>query len=333
MKLMQGLLLGFNAVAWSCGIAIGQIGLSFNSLDWLAADADVIVRGVVVDLTHAPDTNALSVSMVTLDVGETLKGERVKRLKFAIDVVNHGNLLERWKKNDDELLCFLKRKQPQSVHRDVRGGAQQRDAAFNRYDVDLYAIGWGWGVMAFGARTPEDHQPAPPIFGIDLRLLETRDEILKATREAVAKGGNGKPIRPHRVYLPGSIAQRTGRRGDANILVVPIDERLESLAMHLIRSPAQFLPDGDTSHHDALRQKGGANEATKYLLRQEGVKALKYFKSDGNIAVLKSLLADSSSGIRDGEEVYGVREVAYQTLRSWDCDIDKPVLKRASRKE
>jgi hypothetical protein len=71
-------------------------------------------------------------------------------------------------------------------------------------------------------------------------------------------------------------------------------------------------------------------------LRAEGAKALTYFKSESNIAILKALLNDSASSVeqpRSGtadrpQRVYIVREAAYNVLMRWSVEVTpKPLLR------
>ena len=99
------------------------------------------------------------------------------------------------------------------------------------------------------------------------------------------------------------------------VLSVPVDQRLEERA------------------HDYVRSED-------YHKRAEGARALRYFKSGGNIARVKGLLSDSGWAYlrraqeNDGIEVriYGVRLEAYQTLTAWGIDVGKPLTREEVRK-
>ena len=94
------------------------------------------------------------------------------------------------------------------------------------------------------------------------------------------------------------------------MLKVPVDERLEARGHEFIKSD-------------------------QYMRWGEGARALRYFKSDENIARLKGLLDDPGWSYlhhpdqNDGLEVrlYGVRDDAFQTLKSWEVDVPKPVIR------
>jgi hypothetical protein len=75
-------------------------------------------------------------------------------------------------------------------------------------------------------------------------------------------------------------------------------------------------------------------------MRAEGARALRYFKSDENIASLRKLLADPGCAYRypdpknDNiqERIYVVRYQAYQTLKAWGVEVEKPVITEEVRK-
>jgi HEAT repeat protein len=70
-------------------------------------------------------------------------------------------------------------------------------------------------------------------------------------------------------------------------------------------------------------------------LREEGARALQFFKSDDNVAALKKLLQDPSFVTRvkqEGERLiethrdYRVREAAFATLKSFGIEVPEPIL-------
>jgi HEAT repeat protein len=93
--------------------------------------------------------------------------------------------------------------------------------------------------------------------------------------------------------------------------VVPVDDRLERQARQWTRSE-------------------------DWLLRKEGAKALGYFRSDENVAILKRLLDDPSYSTEVKEEGgqvieiardYFVRAAAYASLQKVGIHVAKPVLR------
>ena len=89
--------------------------------------------------------------------------------------------------------------------------------------------------------------------------------------------------------------------------------------------------------------KPGARDALQsdaYLDREEAARALRYFPSEENTARLKRLWNDPGwAYLRHAEEnhgievrVYGVRREAYETLKSWGVNADKPTTREEVRK-
>ncbi len=159
----------------------------------------------------------------------------------------------------------------------------------------------------------------PPILTMNLTVLDQPEEILAAARKAVAAGKH-RPVQEHKIWLPRQVAQRSGRSGDTNHLDAPVDQRLEVLARRLLQLPGDFT---------------GGNSGFENLLRREGLAALRYFKSEENIALVRPFLADLSwlvetRGTGNGAEVkrwvYYLRKEAYATLRHWKVEIREPLL-------
>ncbi len=150
----------------------------------------------------------------------------------------------------------------------------------------------------------------------DLKLLRDPGAVIRIAKETVRR--TPAPVR--RIHTFGLMVPReavAGTRweglyatGGHLSLGVPVDERLERRA------------------HDDIRSES-------YMRREEGVRALRFFRSEENVARAKSLLADPGWGYRRHAEenmglevrVYGVREEAYRTLTSWGVRADKPVIR------
>lgn len=147
----------------------------------------------------------------------------------------------------------------------------------------------------------------------DMTLLRNPDDVIKAAREAVRRMPLGvKRVHTFRLSVPRELVGGTtwepyyGTGGHLR-LVVPVDMHLEKRAQDYLRSE-------------------------NYMKRAEGVRALRYFKSDANIARVKALLTDPGHVIRqadkgEGQEAfYVVRYEAYETLKAWRIDVKEPVI-------
>jgi hypothetical protein len=267
--------------------------LQLTSLEWLVADADVVARGVVVEVASDQNWN-----IVTLDVLETLKGAKALRLKFVVHKFDKADAaLAQAKQSKRELLWILKR-QDSGASRE----APDREKVAARHKIDLYApflpgrpgepslpvIPLGPSLV--GQAFQPDSQPGkadlqgpqPPSFlTIDLRLLKTSDELVKGIRTAIAETKGQERVRSYSVTLPREIAQRTGFSCFHNLLTVPVDRRLEEFARRLVQSPGDFLAKNDPDH--------------RHLLRLEGVKTLRLFRSEKNLAIVRAWLDDPMS--------------------------------------
>lgn len=155
----------------------------------------------------------------------------------------------------------------------------------------------------------------------DLTLLRDPDAVLRVAREVVRR----TPAAVRRLHNFGLVVPRETVVGTKKweeyyatggwlVLNVPVDGRLEMRA------------------RDAIRSKD-------YLRREEGGRALRYFKSDENIVRVKALLDDPGWSYRhhpqenEGVEVrfYGVRQEAYRTLKSWGVSADRPITRKEVR--
>jgi hypothetical protein len=155
----------------------------------------------------------------------------------------------------------------------------------------------------------------------DFTLLRDGEDVLRVAKQTVQRMPAAiKRIHTFPLVVPREVVVGTqwepyyGTGGHLR-LSVPVEERLEKRAQDYISSDS-------------------------YQKRQEGVRALRYFKSDGNIARVKPLLGDAGFGHlkraeeNGGVEVrwYAVRDEAYRTLRAWGVNVEKPVIQEEVRK-
>ncbi len=323
------LTLAVAAFAWALipSPASAQMGYQACSLDWLVADSDVVVRASVSQVKRVPIPNPNPKMYqepedritVTLKVHETLKGVRAESLEFTEEILGYFRVYDGWKEAAREQLWFLVRDTEREGDAEPEAGIAPR--------LRLKPYGGGWSVVRLGPPVPEEKgfvAMPPPIFSMDLSVLEKPNDILDAARAAAAEGGKRGRVQGHDLDLPRGVMQRSGRSGDANSLRVPVDRRLETLAHRLIESPRDFL--------------AGAERAYADQLRLEGIGALRHFSSEKNVALLKPLLGDPAWSIHvdpDGKEEESIRPPRsgpYETLRSWGIAVDKPVLREDAPK-
>ena len=153
----------------------------------------------------------------------------------------------------------------------------------------------------------------------DVKLIRDPESVIRLARDATNRlPANIKRVHTFELHVPREVVARTSwetyyNTGGHLMLSVPVDQHLEKRAQDSVRS--------ENPHR-----------------RGEGARALAYFKSDENMSLVRPLLDDPgitySQPAHDdeaGERVYGVRYSAYQTLKSWGIDVEKPVFREAMR--
>jgi hypothetical protein len=290
------------------GVGFAQIGYGPPSIEWLTASSDVVVRASVADLgfkDRAPKAGETESQWqwvtVTLTVRATLKGKAPETIVFVIEQVRGVETLPRWKESGQAVLWFLvdigDRKE--EIPRDFPGPPQGR--------LRLRELGAKFlGTAAVELASPKAGKRVPsPVFSMDFQVLDDEDKILEAVKAEAARQQKGE-VSAIRLSMPRKVAARSGRSGDVNVLYVPVNDRLEQLALDWVRSKEDWL-------------------------RQAGVRALGPFKSEANAAVLRGMMDDPAWWVEEKdnlkERVYYIREAAYKTLREWELPVTRPVLR------
>jgi hypothetical protein len=147
------------------------------------------------------------------------------------------------------------------------------------------------------------------VYTLSSKNLREPGEILDYCRRAVAAAERLKPKRSHAftaVEPPGWVTR-----------VAPVDGRLEARALQWV-----------------------ASDDTRW--REEGARALKYFKTDAAVAALEKLLGDPAHAVTDtspgGRDVgrhrhYYVREAAFASLKELGVRVPKPVVREPLARE
>jgi len=139
-------------------------------------------------------------------------------------------------------------------------------------------------------------------------LLREPDKVIEYIREVLRTHPGVNHVEGFRMPIPKTWNALNGNGPDP--LIVPIDANLEKWAVETIRNRP---PGGDYSRAiEALR---------------------KFFKSDQNIALLKSQLDDPTylskfAEYNNGIEVrtYDIRRMAYESLKAWGVEFREPVI-------
>jgi len=289
-----------------------------DSLEWMAADSKAIVRAVVVDVTREPaDHDWEFWDTVTVEVLETLKGTPRAKVTFVVNTLRSDEELARWKQQRQELLLFL-----------VEGKLlREQGANYARHELAPRPH-WKRSSIELGSGA------TPHVLTMDFGALTDPKPVLERTRAAIAATAKAGQVGKHVVRRPVS-----SWRGAYVYLTVPADRRLETEARRWIESPDDSMPKTDepaaTSVDDSSRLCNAWWPMTTKALRAEGIKALRHFKSDENVALMKSLLDDPASyrhTVEEGEwtairrREYFLRQEAFTTLKQWSVEVAQPVL-------
>lgn len=303
MKTLLPLLLAFLLCGAAARESAAQVGYTASSVEWTTDAADRVVRASVRDLQFrdAPplySTDRWQWVTVTLAVQETLKGETGNRLVFTVRRTRDDRTLRDWRASGQSLLWFLKRRGREP--NDFTGPESAWDApsgtAANKLAVELGGREHGGRLLA-------------PVLAMDLALLQTDSALLDAVRKEARYRKSGGLTEQHGVSIPRELMAKTGRSGDANALVVPVDARLEALAH-------RWMTAGEPTWK-----------------RMEGISALRHFRTPAQEALLLGLLEDPESSTvvdydPDGKlyhwRVHYLREAAYRVLKEWNVPVSNP---------
>ena len=286
--------------------------LSIDSLEWMASDSDVIVRGTIDDLVMVQKGDyksrksyevTLDVHLVKLRVDETIKGEVADTISLTI---YDGGRLSKWKKKKTPLVLFLKDWAMQvEPKRLVNVAHDYRVPPVVRY------AGRGTDTKAIIA-LDTDH---PKVFSASNGWLDDPRKMLAIVRSYLAQEPSGRQSRS-----------------------------LEHSRLVSFKPPADFfLRDTPWENNRYVRMKFPIDaylekQARRWLTsdRKEqrwlGAYCLVYFKSDENTQVLRKLLNDPGKWpkpVKDEiytrqEVTYLVRREAWTVLNAWGCDDPKP---------
>ena len=246
-----------------------------ESIECAVANSFQVVVGTIVEVHAKVETDTSAGREVTMLVEEILKGSHYERVRVGLR--RPAADLAGWKERSTRLLVM------------------QGDPRTEMDVIDLTDKGLA-------------------VFTSDLTLLRKPEDVIRAAKETVRRMPGVKRIERYKLRVPdratvaGTKWEEVYKNGSYIRVAVPIDDRLEKLAIEYLR-------------------------AKDYEQRREGAILLSYFKSDENVARAKALLDDPNWGYSHraednrGVEVrsYGVREMAYSALRDWGVKVEKPV--------
>ncbi len=202
------------------GFAPGRARAEINgadSIEWATIDADLVVRGHVVNVAASKAKDSPGWYVVTLSVAETLKGKAQKRVTFLTPQLGN-EAPDEWRAKDRELLLFL-----------VRGSRRAAD------DKRYASATWAPRHSNFGDKPFYflNDKTLSPAFASDFSVLADRN-VLQATIRNAAKSNATKV---HKVDLPFESPAFTALYGGSSVwLYVPADAALEARALTWLAS-------------------------------------------------------------------------------------------------
>ena len=246
-----------------------------TTVEWMTTTSDVVVRGKVVGVDReAPGPR------VRVHVAETLKGVHHEIVFIDLPSWVKGKAEKKWEDEKVEVLLFLNE---QDAVRNGQGPLRPLLLQFfgrpGAYPLD------GSG---------------DPIYGMSLKKLADRDEILSAVRRSSA-------VVPRRTapeaFMTHIVPEEYAKRvytGSGLVLVHPLDKQLEA-------------------HARKWAEPGQEN-------RHWGIIALKHFRSDENIRFIYTFLDDPDDIpiTTEGKRIYLLRQLAYDTLSEWGEKVKAP---------
>ena len=271
-----------------------------ESIEWVVADSDRVVLGKVLKVEMALGKDKRAFEVATVAVTRTFKGAAARRVKFVLRNYN-GPCVKGWLKDGVPMVFCLTSRARAEDSKDLPAG----------FDWILRDDGNDHSAVLLG-KTARPRPCTIPVLTRDCRVLTDPNAIIGAVDAAARPLPKGRKRRAHTLDVPfGTEVFNKLSDGSAVELTVPVDEGLERLGRVWCRSD-------------------------DYEKRIAGAKALRYFKNDRNIKVLKRLLKDpdfavvSREGARPGQtdrrRVYEVRQLALEALQTFGVKVNRPVV-------
>jgi hypothetical protein len=267
-----------------------------ESIEWVVADSDRVVVGKVVKVKRVLGKGRQPYELATVEVSRTLKGPPTGQVTFLLP--NYGEPVARqWLESGvPSLFCLV------SIRR-----SRIKDPPISGVEWALRAEGDRFSAIPFGG-TQKDRRLTIQAFTRDFGIVTEPEQVIKAIATFTRSLPRGWKRQSHSVRVPPKTAVYNELFArNAIFLEVPVDGHLERLGRSWCLSE-------------------------DYGARIVGVKILRRFKNDVNIAMLKALLKDPGSSERSmsmtrpggtdlvqvyRKRVYGVRQLAYEALQDF----------------
>lgn len=308
---------------WLTGLSGGLVRPAFaqhhpvySSLEAQFTEADSVCIGTIAEVGEPQPTKyGTPIMQVTLDVTETLKGEKHKRYPVFLYLYSRSNarsILQEKSRKRTPLLAFIRHRRN-----------DQTDADGPDRTAELFPIN----------PTEDDSNseiPTVGYFSMDFRLLRTPRQVLDAVHRYAKKAPKTATMHAF-IYIPDLIRKQFPYSTGGELLV-PVAPQLEPIARRMILTPASFLPAESEVHNVSHTEYLAFQPVDEGNLRRIGVQALAHFQSKANIELLKRQLSDPFIERRtdptwEGEkDVYSVRKFAFDTLKKWGVKVAEPQL-------
>jgi hypothetical protein len=148
-----------------------------ETLDWMAADSQVVVRAVVVDFVDEVDGAKQKWNTVVIRVRATLKGKHKPFHTYVIPDWGHDKLAG-WKKTQQELLVFLADTRAPDASNQWWNKWNKKAAL---YELTLRSGSWSVIELVTAAK-PRSH--FEKVYTLDLQDPTDPNEIVEYTRTA-----------------------------------------------------------------------------------------------------------------------------------------------------
>ena len=292
-------LLAFSVLLAVTGIRVARAEFDIvDSLEWMAIDAPLIIRGRVTEFKDTKGPDGVTYRDITVAVAEVIKGKlEEKSVEVRLRLLGENRAGLAWKEVGHPYLLFLR-----------KGRAIDDQAMANRW------------VLREARQSAVDLDKPELAYLADMTKARTADDILKAVREYAKKEAKASVVGEPNIFKPQTGYLRLEVPWDSEIRREPHDDRVLYLN---VPADEKYRP---------LAMKEAQSHHTWY--RAEGADMLRNYPGKETLELLTRLLQDpgeskwSTSRSELDRISYPVREAAYDSLRALGENPEKPVLER-----
>jgi hypothetical protein len=280
--------------ASSAGLVVGE------SIEWILASSDRVVFGKATSVDFVNDKEGKERKLVTVDVSETLKGAKDKRLTFVSDPTWDSDF-EKARDNRIAMLFCL-----------VNNDGKHIDAM--RYPLLLRPSRIGMSTVWLD---PKDSGCA---LTSDFRVLTRPDDVMACVRQSIRDLEKAPTTKSFTLDVPQTsevfreLYARSGVR-----LVVPVDDKLETLGRKWCASELSY-------------ERSQGARMLRHFKSPKNVELLKSLLNDpasGEVSQQRFVLGNDAKKHAElvyRKTVYHVRAAAYSSLHRLGVEVERPVI-------